>query len=66
MAALDAGDCLPLRTLGHNLKGSGTSFGLDEISRMGWRLERTAAGGEVALAREAAGALQNYLDRLET
>lgn len=66
MAALDAGDCLPLRTLGHNLKGSGTSFGLDEISRMGWRLERTAARGEVALAREAAGALQNYLDRLET
>lgn len=27
VAALDAGDCLPLRTLGHNLKGSGTSFG---------------------------------------
>lgn len=62
--ALEAGDCLPLRTLGHNLKGSGASFGLDEISRMGWRLERTAARGEIALAREAANALTAYLERL--
>ena len=62
--SLDAGDCLPLRTLGHNLKGSGASFGLDEISRMGWRLERTAARGEVGLAREAAHALTAYLERL--
>lgn len=65
VAALEGGDCLPLRTLGHNLKGSGASFGLDEISRMGWRLERTAARGERALAREAARALNAYLARLE-
>jgi len=63
--ALEIGDCLPLRTLGHNLKGSGTSFGLDEISRMGWRLERTAARGDVSLTREAARALGDYLERLE-
>ncbi|MDQ3169009.1 MAG: ATP-binding protein, partial [Acidobacteriota bacterium] len=64
LKALEAGDCLPLRTLGHNLKGSGASFGLDEMSRMGWRLERTAARGEIALAREAANALTAYLERL--
>jgi hypothetical protein len=63
--ALDGGDCLPLRTLGHNLKGSGSSFGLEEISRIGWRLEQSAARGDAVQARAAARALLAYLDRLD-
>jgi HPt (histidine-containing phosphotransfer) domain-containing protein len=61
MAALDRGDRDPLRVLGHNLKGSGGSFGLQEISRLGSRLEEEAARGADGSLRDRAIALGEYL-----
>jgi signal transduction histidine kinase/CheY-like chemotaxis protein/HPt (histidine-containing phosphotransfer) domain-containing protein len=41
-AALARGDYDTVRSLGHNMKGTGASFGLPQISTLGERLERAA------------------------
>ncbi|MDQ3070155.1 MAG: ATP-binding protein, partial [Acidobacteriota bacterium] len=65
LTSLEGGDGLPLRTLGHNLKGSGASFGLDEVSRLGWQLERATSRNDIVASREIAASLTNYLDRVQ-
>ncbi|MGE0446243.1 MAG: ATP-binding protein, partial [Vicinamibacterales bacterium] len=61
LADLDAGRRDPLRTLGHNLKGSGGSFGLPGISRLGMELEDAAVRGSESQLREGARRLGEYL-----
>lgn len=41
---LAEGDFEGLRTIGHNLKGNGISFGFPELSRLGEELESSAQG----------------------
>lgn len=43
--AFAAGDFRTVRTFGHNLKGSGSSFGLEPLTQFGQAIE-TAAGEE--------------------
>jgi signal transduction histidine kinase/ligand-binding sensor domain-containing protein/ActR/RegA family two-component response regulator len=60
--AADAGDPGPLRTVGHNLRGSGGSFGLDEVSRLGAQIEDALRDGRVAQGQALAAALDEYLE----
>lgn len=60
--ALQHRDFETIRVTGHNLFGSGSAYGLDEISRIGARLEQAAgerdAAGSACLVAELADFLQ--------
>jgi CheY-like chemotaxis protein len=50
--ALTRGDFATVRLLGHNLKGTGSSFGLPQISQLGAELERAAEQQSSELVRK--------------
>jgi len=58
-ALLDRGDLDEMRRLGHNMKGSGSSYGFPEISRIGARIEAAARSGDRAEAAAAIAALDD-------
>ncbi len=62
--ALAAGDLNTARKVGHDLKGTGGSYGFDEISRIGRIIEQAAASGDSTGVGSAVSALRDYLDRL--
>ena len=64
-AALERGDYDTVRSLGHNMKGTGTSFGLPQISALGDRLERAAKEQSVDSILAANGELAQFLERVE-
>ncbi len=63
LTAFGHGDRGPLRALGHNLKGTASSFGLAEIGALAERLERTAADAPETDVRACAAELGACLDR---
>ena|SRR5713226_8313152 len=63
--AAAAGDHPKLSDLGHRIKGEGGSYGLDEISEIGAKLELAAKASDVAAARRHADELIAYLDAVE-
>jgi signal transduction histidine kinase/DNA-binding NarL/FixJ family response regulator len=65
LAAFERGEGAPLRSLGHNLKGSAASFGLDEVGDIAGRLERAALAGAEAETRACAEELGACLERFE-
>lgn len=56
-AALDARDFGAVHAVGHVFRGSGSTFGFPEASRLGARLEDAAAREDANEAREIAAAL---------
>ena len=52
-----------LRAVGHNLAGSGASFGLPHVSELGRSLEAAARAGDHAAAERELAALQDYVTR---
>jgi HPt (histidine-containing phosphotransfer) domain-containing protein len=62
--ALAAGDLIAARKVGHDLKGTGGSYGFDEISRIGQVIEQAAASGDPTGVASAIRELRDYLDRL--
>lgn len=56
--ALDATNFETIRVTGHNLFGSGSAYGLDEISRLGRQIETAAE-------RQDAAGLGTLIDELE-
>ena len=64
-AALARGDYDTVRSLGHNMKGTGASFGLPQISALGERLERAAKEQSADSVRAIATELAQFLDRVE-
>ena len=65
MAALARGDYDTVRSLGHNMKGTGASFGLPQISTLGDRLERAAKEQSADSVLAASNELAEFLDRVE-
>jgi hypothetical protein len=65
LTALDCGDFEQIRCLGHNIKGSGGSYGFDEISRIGLALEHAARAGNDMAVRSLARELDDYLERVQ-
>jgi len=64
-SSLDAGDLEKIRIAGHSMKGTGGSYGFDELSVLGAALENAAVAGETARIPEIIDRLENYLDRVE-
>ena len=61
---LASGDVECIQVLGHRMKGSGGSFGFDEISEIGEALELAAQIPDAEGIRSAVGRLENYLARV--
>ena len=64
-AALGRGDYDTVRSLGHNMKGTGASFGLPQISVLGDRLERAAKEQSADAVLVANSELAQFLDRIQ-
>jgi hypothetical protein len=62
---LDQEDFASIQEMGHNLKGTGRSYGCDGISEIGRALEEAAKAGDVAEIRRQAAALEDYLRRVK-
>lgn len=61
---LASGGMTCIQSLGHRLKGSGGSFGFDEISAIGEALEFAAQVSDAEGVRSALGSLESYLARV--
>ena len=53
-----------IQILGHRMKGSGGSFGFDEISEIGEVLETAAQVPDADGIKSAVGRLERYLERV--
>jgi len=63
-AALARGDFDTIRSLGHNMKGTGTSFGLPQITQLGGELELAAKNQDSDAIRHAVDELAHFLESL--
>ena len=63
--SLGSTDMEQLRILGHNLKGSGASYGFDEVSTLGAALQASAREGNHEASVMHVQSLAAYLDRVE-
>ena len=64
-AALARADFDTIRSLGHNMKGTGTSFGFPQISEIGDELERAAKQQDADSVRNVAARLLHFLDSVD-
>ncbi len=64
-ASLAEGKIDDIRALGHTLKGSGTSFGLDAISTFGRELEDAAKAANTVQIQHVIDDLATFLARVE-
>jgi len=60
-----ASDFGRLRILGHNMKGTGTSYGLPDLTRIGDLVERSAIQGDTGTLHANLSELANYLSRVQ-
>ncbi len=63
-AALARSDEDTIRSIGHNMKGTGTSFGLPEVTEFGDRLERAAKEHRTDEVRQVTDQLAHFLDEI--
>ncbi len=64
-AALGQGDFDTIRSLGHNMKGTGTTFGFPQISEIGDELEQAAKKQDADSARKLNANLVHFLDSVD-
>jgi hypothetical protein len=60
-AALDRGDFATIRTLGHQMSGTGGGYGFEPITEIGSALEESALAGDGARIRASLQDLEHYL-----
>ena len=63
--ALQHHDFETIRLSGHNLSGSGSAYGLDEVSRIGARLEQAANERDNARICDLVAELADYLRNVD-
>ncbi len=63
-SALEAGNFDGLRKTGHKLKGSGGSYGFNDITRIGAAVEAAATSADSARLRELIDEFARYLERV--
>lgn len=63
--ALDATNFETIRVTGHNLFGSGSAYGLDEISRLGEKIEKAAEQRDAAGLEALISDLEVFLGALK-
>ncbi len=64
-AALARGDFATVRSLGHNMKGTGASFGLPQITKLGGELEQAAKQQDADSIRNLTAQLVHFLESVE-
>jgi signal transduction histidine kinase/DNA-binding response OmpR family regulator len=64
-ALLGASSFAQLASLGHNMKGTGTSFGFPALTRIGASLEQSARRIDTEAVSIQLAELSNYLDRIQ-
>jgi CheY-like chemotaxis protein/HPt (histidine-containing phosphotransfer) domain-containing protein len=64
--ALERVDFAALRTLGHDISGSGGAYGFQAITDIGASLQQAAESADSAVAGQWIAELADYLDRVET
>jgi len=65
LAALDRGDFDIVESLGHGMKGAGSSWGFQRITDIGAALEQAAGSADRDASRRWVGELSSYLERVE-
>ena len=65
LMAFDRSDMETVATLGHNLRGSGSSFGFPEISESGAAIQIAAEAGHDSVVRDQIAAMATILDRVQ-
>lgn len=65
LQALAAGDLETPRTLGHNMKGTGSAYGIPAITELGDEIERAAKLGNSEAIRTKTAELATYLEQLK-
>lgn len=63
-AAAERGDFETIHVIGHNLQGSGGSYGFDEISVVGGELQRAAGAADTGEIARLLLRLEDYLSRV--
>jgi CheY-like chemotaxis protein len=63
-AAVEANDLAAASAIGHSLKGSGGSYGFDEITVLGGEIERASRMGDADAMRGLVDRLEGYLARV--
>ena len=64
--ALDRADFETVRSLGHQMSGTGSMYGFQFISDTGGAIEQAADSSNIDVSRGWVGKLSNYLDDIET
>jgi HPt (histidine-containing phosphotransfer) domain-containing protein len=64
-SALDNADFQTIRTIGHQMKGSGGGYGFDRITEIGRALEEAAGRSLAEDIRKQAAYLQDYVDKVQ-
>lgn len=64
-AALDAGHAESLRLLGHRLKGTGASYGFEELTRLGSAIEILAQAADLRSAAGLVAEVRQYLENMD-
>ncbi len=64
-SALDQGDFATVRTLGHQMAGTGGGYGFDGITEIGAALEHAALASDMAAMKAQVEALDTYLRNVE-
>jgi HPt (histidine-containing phosphotransfer) domain-containing protein len=63
--ALDRADLETVRSLGHQMRGTGAMYGFQFISDTGGTIEQAAASSNIDASRDWVGKLSDYLDGLD-
>jgi PAS domain S-box-containing protein len=63
-AALEHSDFENIRSLGHKMRGTGTSYGLERITKIGGALDESAQAGDAEAVRRQAEELERYLNEV--
>lgn len=65
MQALASGDPQQVALLGHRLKGTGASYGMDMLTELGTQLEQAGQTADLQTAEVVARRIRMFLDRIE-
>jgi len=64
-AAVAQGDYAVVKTLGHQMTGTGSSYGFEPITKIGHELEQAAVGGDRARMEDGIERLEDYLKNIQ-
>ena len=65
LQAIDSGDFDLPRTLGHNMKGTGTAYGFPPVTEIGAEIESAAKSGDADTIRRKASELAAFLEQVK-